>query len=64
LTAKVKPIPTKETKQGFVQLGVAPYAGALNMTWWDRDLAVAGRVMVKEDGKIVTKLVNLDEPSM
>ena len=34
------------------------------MTWWDRDLAVAGRVMVKEDGKIVTKLVNLDEPSM
>lgn len=34
LTAKVKPIPTKAVTQGFIQLGVAPYAGALNMTWY------------------------------
>lgn len=63
LTAKLKPIPKLETKEGFIQLGVAPYGGALNPTWWDRDLAIAGRVLVKEEGKIVTKLVNLDQPS-
>jgi len=65
LTARLKPIPTKTNSQGFVQLGVAAYSGGMNNTWWDRDLAVAGRVMVKgEDGKIVQKLVNLAEPSM
>jgi len=62
LTAKLKPIPKLRTKAGYVQLGVAPYAGALNSTWWDRDLGVGGRVLVKENGKIVTKLVKLDWP--
>ena len=63
LTARLKPIPKLRTKAGYVQLGVAPYAGALNNTWWDRDLAVGGRVLVREGGKIVTKLVNLGWPS-
>jgi aminopeptidase I len=62
LTARLKPIPTLRTKAGYVQLGVAPYAGGLNETWWDRDLGVGGRVLVKEHGKIVTKLVKLDWP--
>ncbi|EON63015.1 hypothetical protein W97_02241 [Coniosporium apollinis CBS 100218] len=63
LTAKLKPIPKLDTKAGYVQLGVAPYAGALNSTWWDRDLGIGGRVLVKESsGKIVTKLVKLDWP--
>ncbi|KAF2140137.1 uncharacterized protein K452DRAFT_230852 [Aplosporella prunicola CBS 121167] len=63
LTAKLKPIPKLNTKAGYVQLGVAPYAGALNSTWWDRDLGVGGRVLVKESsGKIVTKLVKLGWP--
>jgi aminopeptidase I len=62
LTAKLKPIPKLRTKAGYVQLGVAPYAGALSDTWWDRDLGIGGRVLVKENGKIVTKLVKLDWP--
>jgi aminopeptidase I len=62
LTAKLKPISNLKTKAGFVQLGVAPYAGALNSTWWDRDLGIGGRVLVKENGKVVTKLVKLDWP--
>ncbi|KAF1343746.1 peptidase M18, aminopeptidase I [Lizonia empirigonia] len=49
-------------KAGYVQLGVAPYAGALSDTWWDRDLGIGGRVLVREHGKIVTKLVKLDWP--
>ena len=64
LTTKVKPIPTKATKAGYVQLGIAPYAGALNKTWWDRDLGIGGKVLVKDrsTGKIQTKLVKLDHP--
>lgn len=64
LTARLKPISKLETKAGFVQLGVAPYAGAFNSTWWDRDLGIGGRVLVKDGktGKIGTKLVKLGWP--
>ncbi|KAL8876229.1 MAG: hypothetical protein Q9198_005539, partial [Flavoplaca austrocitrina] len=64
VTTKVKPISTKPTKAGYVQLGIAPYAGALNKTWWDRDLGIGGKVLVKDKskGKIETKLVKLDHP--
>ena len=64
LTTRVKPIPTLPAKAGYVQLGVAPYAGALNSTWWDRDLGIGGRVLVKDSktGKIETKLVKLGWP--
>lgn len=63
LTAKVKPVPKLATKAGYVQLGVAPYAGGLNLTWWDRDLGIGGRVLVKgKDGKITEQLVKLDWP--
>ncbi|KAF7960226.1 hypothetical protein EAE96_001824 [Botrytis aclada] len=64
LTARLKPVSTKHNKAGFVQLGVAPYAGALNETWWDRDLGIGGRVLVKDEktGYISQKLVKLGWP--
>ncbi|KAF4555154.1 Aminopeptidase I zinc metalloprotease (M18)-like protein [Elsinoe fawcettii] len=62
LTAKLKPVSNVPNKAGFTQLGVAPYAGALNRTWWDRDLGIGGRVLVREGSKIVSKLVRLDHP--
>lgn len=62
LTAKLKPISQVPNKAGYLQLGVAPYAGAPNTTWWDRDLSIGGRVLVKEGNKIVSKLVKLDWP--
>lgn len=45
-------------------LSVAPYAGGLNETWWDRDLSIGGRVVVRDadTGKTTTKLVKLDWP--
>ena len=63
LTWKLKPIPKLQTKAGYVQLGVAPYANA-GSTWWDRDLGIGGRVLVKDPqtGKIETQLVKLDWP--
>ena len=63
LTAKLKPISTKTTRNGYQQVGVAQYGGALNQTWLDRDLGIGGRVFVKDDsGKISTRLVKLDWP--
>lgn len=63
LTARLKPVSTKPNKYGYLQLGVAPYAGALNETWWDRDLSIGGRVIVRdESGKTSSKLVKLDWP--
>lgn len=64
LTAKLKPVSSKPNKAGYVQLGVAPYAGALNATWWDRDLSIGGRVVVRDPstGKTTTKLVKVDWP--
>lgn len=63
VTAKLKPVSKKPVAAGYVQLGVAPYAGALSSTWWDRDLGVGGRVIVKTGhGKIESKLVKLGWP--
>lgn len=62
LTARLKPISTVPNKAGYLQLGVAPYAGGLNSTWWDRDLGIGGRVQIKQGDKIVTKLVKLEWP--
>ncbi|OTB11711.1 hypothetical protein K445DRAFT_321873 [Daldinia sp. EC12] len=63
LTAKLKPVSNKPTKAGYIQLGVAPYAGGLNETWWDRDLSIGGRVIVRdESGKTSSRLVQLDWP--
>lgn len=64
LTAKLKPVSKLPNKAGFQQLGVAPYAGGLGTTWWDRDLGIGGRVLVRdpETGKVETKLVKLDWP--
>ncbi|OJD19206.1 hypothetical protein AJ78_00819 [Emergomyces pasteurianus Ep9510] len=64
LCAKLKPVSKLDNKAGFVQLGVAPYAGSLSSTWWDRDLGIGGRVLVRdaETGVVESKLVKLDWP--
>lgn len=60
LTAKLKPCSLKNNVEGFELLGVAPYAGTLNDVWFDRDLGIGGRVLVKdsETNKIDSKLVD------
>jgi aspartyl aminopeptidase len=58
---RLKPKP-EYTKEGYLQLGVEVYGGALLNSWLDRDLALAGRAMVRtETGEVETRLVRLDQ---
>lgn len=65
LTARLRPVSAKPGNDGYIKLGVAPYAGALNETWWDRDLGIGGKVIVRDEetGKTTVKLVKLGWPS-
>jgi len=59
---KLKPV-TASKKSGFLKVGVQTYGGGLWYTWFDRDLSVAGRVLVrKDDGSIASQLVRIDSP--
>lgn len=63
---KLKPV-TKKSKAGFLQVGVDSYGGGLWSTWWDRDLGLAGRVVVSDtaDPDCATfhsKLVHIQRP--
>lgn len=56
---RIKPQP-EVVREGYRQLGVEVYGGALYSTWLDRDLSVAGRVCVKgEHGELGMHLVQL-----
>jgi aspartyl aminopeptidase len=56
---KVRPSPDVEG-HGYRRVGVEPYGGVLLHTWFDRDLTLAGRVIVRDDdGGLDERLVRL-----
>ncbi|KAG5661582.1 hypothetical protein KAF25_005704 [Fusarium avenaceum] len=58
---RLKPV-SKKTNVGFLQIGVETYGGGIWTSWFDRDLSIAGRVLVKDGDKFVQKLVKVDKP--
>lgn len=60
-TLRVKPQP-EVVREGYRQLAVEVYGGALYSTWLDRDLSLAGRVVVHgESAKVESHVVRLDD---
>ena len=45
----------------YLRLDVEGYGGMIDSTWLDRPLSLAGRVLVKENEKIVSKLLYIDK---
>jgi aspartyl aminopeptidase len=61
---RIKPQP-EVVREGYRQLGVEIYGGALYSTWLDRDLSIAGRVVVQaESGALATCLLRFEQPCM
>jgi aspartyl aminopeptidase len=59
---RLKPSP-EYTAEGYAQLGVEVYGGVLLNSWLDRDLGLAGRVLVREKyGAVASHLVRIDHP--
>ena len=59
---KIKPNP-ETLRQGYFQLGVEVYGGALLAPWFDRDLSLAGRVSyLAQDGALASALIDFKKP--
>lgn len=59
---KVKPQPER-VQNGYYQLGVEVYGGALLNPWFDRDLSLAGRVSYLDDkGVLADRLIDFQAP--
>ena len=58
---RIKPQP-HTGKAGYHQLGVEVYGSPLFSTWMDRDLSLAGRVVVATNGQLAHHLVDFRRP--
>lgn len=57
---KIKENPEIQVENAYTKLNVEGYGGMLMAPWFDRPLSVAGRVVVRNNGKLKERLVNID----
>lgn len=57
---KIKESPEMGVENAYVKLNVEKYGGMLCAPWLDRPLSVAGKLVVREGDRFVSKLVNVD----
>ena len=61
---KIKENAELEVRGKYIQLDTEGYGGLIKSCWLDRPLSFAGRVIVKTDKGIETRLVNCDKDSL
>lgn len=61
---KLKNNPMINKKDSYILLNTEPYGGLIAYGWFDRPLSIAGRVLVKENDNIVSKLFKIDKDLM
>ena len=61
---KLKPNAEDASAAGYVRLDVERYGGMIMSTWLDRPLSVAGRAVVRSEGKLVTRLVDFGRDAL
>jgi aspartyl aminopeptidase len=50
-------------KGGLLRMSVEPYGGGINATWLDRNLSVAGRMVLESDnGTLESRFIDLKDP--
>lgn len=59
-TYKLKTESETEAFGKYIKLNVEGYGGMIASSWLDRPLSIAGRVLCRENGRIVSKLVKVD----
>lgn len=59
-TFKLKENPELNIEKKYTVLNIEKYGGMLCAPWFDRPLSIAGRVAFEQEGKIITRLVNID----
>lgn len=57
---KIKENAEIQVKEKYMKLNTEGYGGMLCASWFDRPLSVAGRVIVKEQGRYAARLLNID----
>ncbi|NCB33754.1 MAG: M18 family aminopeptidase, partial [Erysipelotrichia bacterium] len=60
-TFKIKTVSELEGPGEYLKLDVEAYGGMIDSTWLDRPLGVAGRVLVKNEDRIETKLLHIEK---
>lgn len=56
---KIKENPEIKVDNSYVKLNVEKYGGMLMAPWFDRPLSVAGRVIIRRNGGLKEKLINI-----
>lgn len=51
-------------KENYLKYNIMPYGGLLNYGWLDRPLSLAGRIIIKKDNKLITKIVDFKKPML
>lgn len=58
---KLKESPEITVEDHYVKMNVEKYGGMIMSTWMDRPLSVAGRIVIKNQDALLTKLVNIQK---